>query len=63
MDSFSIIVLMNFAAEGTDGHDVEAQLVKAFVNAKDFVHFSILRWNMSSNVSRWAILVRGFFKK
>lgn len=58
LDSFSIFAQMNFATGCSNRDDVRARLVEAYMNVEDFVHYSMLRTNMSSNVPLSAISAR-----
>lgn len=60
---FSTLLRMNFATGKTNREDVGARLVKASIKTDDFVHFSMLCANISSNVLRWVISVRTVFTK
>lgn len=54
---------MKFTTGSTNRDDVRAQLVKVSVNVEGFVHFSMLRLNMSSNDRRKAVSVGTVFTK
>lgn len=62
-DFFSIFARMNFAKRLTNHYDVRVRLSKASMNVEEFVHFSMLCSDMSSNLPQWAILVTTVSKK
>lgn len=58
LNSFSIFAQKNFATARASHDDVRTLLMKTSMNVGKLFYFSVLRSNMSSNVPRWASLIK-----